>query len=100
MVASLVKDLLMPLVSAIVKAPDFSTLSFTINGGQFMYGNFINAIIAFVLVAAAIFFFVVKPMNALMKAPPAAPTTKKCKECMSEIPLTARRCMHCTQVVA
>ncbi|MEK7582831.1 MAG: large conductance mechanosensitive channel protein MscL [Patescibacteria group bacterium] len=102
-VTALVKDILTPLIAAIAKVPDFSNLSFTINGSTFMYGDFINAIIAFVLVAAAIFFFVIKPMNYLIarsrKEPPADPTTKKCPECMSEIPLAARRCMHCTQVV-
>lgn len=103
-VTALVKDLLTPLIAAIAKVPDFSGLSFTINGSQFMYGDFINAVIAFLLVATAIFFFVVKPMNMLVararKEPPADPTTKKCPECISEIPLNAKRCMHCTQVVA
>lgn len=65
-VASLVKDILTPLIGAIAKVPDFSGLAFTINGSQFMYGVFINAVIAFVLVAAAIYFFVVVPMNKLM----------------------------------
>ena len=65
-VASLVKDILTPLIGAIAKVPDFSGLAFTINGSQFMYGVFINALIAFVLVAAAIYFFVVVPMNKLM----------------------------------
>jgi len=102
-VTALVKDLLTPLISAIAKVPDFSGLSFTLNNSQFMYGDFINALVAFVLVAAAVFFFVVKPMNILIamsrKEPPADPTTKKCPECLSEIPLEAKRCSHCTQVV-
>ena len=102
-VSALVADLLTPLIAAIAKVPDFSGLVFTINGSQFMYGHFINAVIAFVLVARAIFFFVIKPMNVLIaksrgKEAPADPTTKKCKECLSEIPLAAKRCMHCTQV--
>ncbi len=102
-VTALVADLLTPLVAAIVQVPDFSALSFTLNGSQFMYGHFVNTFISFLLVAGAIFFFVVKPMNVLIarsrKEPPADPTTKKCKECMSEIPLEAKRCSHCTQVV-
>ncbi len=102
-VSALVKDFLTPLIAAIAKAPDFSGLYFTIRGSQFMYGDLINAIISFLLVAAAIFFFVVKPVNMLIsrarKEPPADPTTKKCPECQSEIPLDAKRCGHCTQPV-
>ncbi len=102
-VNSLVSDLLTPFISAIAKVPDFSGWFFTINGSQFMIGHFINAVISFILVAGAIFFFVIKPMNMLVsrsrKAPPADPTTKKCKECLSEIPLEATRCAHCTQMV-
>ena len=90
-VQALVKDILMPLIGAIAKVPDFGGLSFTINGSEFMYGHFINALISFILVAASVFFFVVKPMNILIarsrKEPPADPTTKKCKECLSEVPL-------------
>ena len=103
-VSALVKDLLTPLISAIAKVPDFSGLAFTVHGSQFMYGDFINAIISFLLVAAAIFFFVVKPMNMLIershKEPPADPTTKKCPECMGEVPIGAKRCMYCTQPLA
>jgi large conductance mechanosensitive channel len=103
-VTALVKDLLTPFIAAIAQVPDFSGMSFVLNGSKFMYGDFVNAIIAFLLVASAIFFFVVKPMNVLIarsrKEPPADPTTKKCPECQSEIPLSAKRCMHCTQVVA
>lgn len=103
-VTALVADLLTPLIAAIAKVPDFGDLSFTINGSQFMYGHFINALISFILVAGSVFFFVVKPMNILIararKEPSADPTTKKCKECMSEIPLEAKRCAHCTQAVA
>jgi large conductance mechanosensitive channel len=102
-VTALVSDLLTPLIAAIAKIPDFSDLFFTLNGSKFMIGHFINTIISFVLVASAIFFFVVKPMNMLIarsrKGVPADPTTKKCKECLSDIPLEARRCSHCTQVV-
>lgn len=98
-VTALVSDILTPLIAAIAKVPDFGGLLFTINGSQFAYGHFINAIISFLLVAAAIFFFVVKPINTLIarsrKEPPADPTTKKCKECLSEIPIDAKRCCHC-----
>lgn len=103
-VSALVSDLLTPLIAAIAKIPDFSAFAFTVNGSQFMIGHFINAVISFVMVAGAIFFFVVKPMNMLIaksrKESPADPTTKKCKECMSEIPLEAKRCSHCAQVVS
>ncbi len=103
-VTALVADILTPLIAAIAKVPDFSGLVFTLNGSKFMLGHFINALISFILVAGAVFFFVVKPMNMLIaksrKEPPADPTTKKCKECLSEIPLEAKRCSHCTQVVA
>lgn len=103
-VNALVKDLLTPLIGAIAKVPDFAELTFTINGSQFLYGEFINALISFLLVASAVFFFVIKPMNMLVarsrKLPPADPTTKKCRECLSEIPLEAKRCSHCAQVVS
>ena len=102
-VNALVADLLTPFIAAIAKVPNFSGLSFTLNGSEFMYGNLINAIISFLLVAAAVFFFVVKPMNMLIarahKGPPVDPMTKKCPECLSEIPLGAKRCMYCTQTV-
>lgn len=102
-VTALVSDLLTPLISAIVKVPDFSELMFTVNGSKFMYGHFLNSLISFILVAAAVFFLVVKPINLLVsrsrKEPPADPTTKKCVECLSEIPISAKRCSHCTQIV-
>ena len=103
-VTALVKDFLTPLIAAIAGQPDFGGLVFTLNNSKFMYGDFINAIISFLLVAAAIFFFVVKPMNILIarahKETPADPTTKNCKECLSEIPIGAKRCCHCAQVAA
>jgi large conductance mechanosensitive channel len=103
-VSALVSDILTPLVAAIAKVPDFSGLAFSIRGSQFLYGHFINALISFLLVAGAVFFFVVKPMNLLIarsrKGPPADPTTKKCPECLSEIPIQAKRCSHCAQAVA
>ncbi len=101
-VNALVSDLLTPLIAAIIKVPDFSNLAFTVNDSRFAIGHFINAIISFVLVGAAIFFFIIKPMNMLVtrsrKEPPVDPTTKKCRECLSEIPLEAKRCSHCAQV--
>jgi large conductance mechanosensitive channel len=103
-VGAFTKDLLTPLIAALVGKPDFSAISFTINNSVFALGDFINAVVAFLLVAAAVYFFVVIPVNMLVarmrKAPvPADPTTKKCPECMSEIPLDARRCAHCGQPV-
>jgi len=104
-VGAFTKDLLTPLIAAIVGQPDFSSIHFTVNGSVFALGDFINALISFLLVAAAVYFFVVTPVNMLVarmrKAPaPADPTTKKCPECLSEIPIDARRCAHCGQPVA
>jgi|SRR5580700_10933385 large conductance mechanosensitive channel len=103
-VTALTKDLLTPLIAALVGKPDFSAIHFTINGSLFPVGDFINAAISFLLVAAAVYFFVVTPVNALIarmrKAPaPADPTTKKCGECLSEIPIDAKRCAFCAQPV-
>ncbi len=103
-VAAFVKDLLTPLIAALVGKPDFSAFYFDVNGSRFLYGDFINAAIAFLLVSAAVYFFVVLPINTLIqryrKAPaPADPTTKKCPECLSEIPIAARRCAFCTTVI-
>ena len=102
-ITALVSDLLTPFIAAIARVPDFSGLFFTLNGSQFKYGHFVNVIISFILVATTIFFFVVKPMNMLIaksqKNITLDPTTKKCPECMSEIPINAKRCMHCTQIV-
>jgi large conductance mechanosensitive channel len=103
-VTAFTKDLLTPFIAAIVGKPDFSYLGFTIGNTAFPVGDFINALVAFLLVAAAVYFFVVTPINALVarmrKAPaPADPTTKKCPECLSEIPIDARRCAYCAQPV-
>jgi len=103
-VTALVKDLLTPLIAALVGKPDFSALTFTLNGSKFLYGEFINAVVSFVLVGAAIYFFIIVPMKALTSrltrpAPPVAPTTRPCPECLNEIPIAARRCGHCTSVV-
>jgi len=99
-VNSLVADVLTPIVGILISA-DFSTLSITVNDSTITYGNFLNALISFVLVAAALFFFVVKPMNLIERrrraAEPNAPTTKTCSECASEISVAATRCPMCTQ---
>jgi large conductance mechanosensitive channel len=103
-VTALVKDLLTPLIAAIAGKPDFSALSFTLHGSLFPIGDFINAVVSFLLVSAAIYFFVVAPVNALVvrrhrgEAPP-DPTTKKCPECLSEVPIAARRCAFCTSAL-
>jgi len=103
-VTALVKDLLTPVIAAVFGRPDFSTIKFTINGSGFLVGDFINAVIAFLFVATAIYFFVVVPVNAVMarvrrgQAPP-DPTTKQCPECLSTIPIKARRCAFCTTQV-
>jgi len=104
-VGAFTKDLLTPFIAALVGKPDFSAIAFKINGSVFPVGDFINALVSFLLVAAAVYFFVVTPINALVsrmrKAPaPADPTTKKCPECLSEIPIDARRCAHCSQPVS
>jgi large conductance mechanosensitive channel len=101
-VTALVKDLITPIIAAIIGKPDFSALFFTINGSQFLYGDFIDAVITFASVAAAIFFFVVKPLNAMAAARARGqgdpdPTTKQCTECLSDIPVAATRCAFCAQ---
>ena len=100
--SALTKDLLLPLVSVIGHKPDFSAITFTVNGTQFLIGDFLNSCVAFLLAAGAIYFFVVTPVNSMIarmrKDPlPADPTTKKCLECRNEIPIDATRCGHCTQ---
>jgi len=99
-VTALVKDLITPLIGAIAKTPDFSGLFFTINGSKFMYGDFLNSLISFLLVAVAVYFFVITPINFLIskskKEAPADPSSKKCPECLSEIPIGATRCAYCT----
>jgi large conductance mechanosensitive channel len=104
-VTALVSDFITPLIAAIGGQPDFSGLSFTINKSHFLYGHFINAVLSFVIIAAVVFFFVVVPLNALferMQAKPTTPdpTSRKCPECLSEIPMAARRCAFCTAEVA
>ena len=104
-ITALVKDLLTPLIGALVGKPDFSAIVLTANGSRFLIGDFMNALLAFVLIAAAVYFFVVLPLNALAARKrrgeaPADPTTKKCAECLSEVPIAARRCAFCTSVLA
>jgi large conductance mechanosensitive channel len=104
-VKALVSDLLTPIIALIFGNPDFESLSFTINSSVFRYGDFINALIAFVSVAAAIFFFVVKPLSAMAARraagqPEPDSDTRPCTECVSEIPKAARRCSFCTSVQA
>jgi large conductance mechanosensitive channel len=100
-ITAFVKDLVTPLIAAIGGKPDFASLYFTINSSKFLYGDFLNALLGFVLIAAVIYYFVVLPVNALVararKEPPADPTTKKCTECLSEIPIGAKRCAFCAQ---
>jgi len=104
-VTALVEDLINPIIAALVGKPDFSQILFTVNGSKFKIGDFLNALVAFVLISAAVYFFVVVPVNALLarsrrgEAPP-DPTTKKCPECLSDVPIAARRCAFCTGVLA
>ncbi|MGB0871888.1 MAG: large conductance mechanosensitive channel protein MscL [Solirubrobacterales bacterium] len=102
LVQSLVEDLVTPVIAAVFGQPDFSNLVFTINGSAFSYGNFINAVITFVLVAAAVFFLIVKPMNLFQERVKRGedPDVKDCPECLSEIPQAATRCAHCTTTLA
>ena len=104
-VTSFTKAFLTPLIAMVSGKAEIGGLSLTLGGTTFPYGEFLNSVISFVLIAAAVYFLVVTPVNALIsrmrKAPaPADPTTKKCPECLSEIPIEARRCSHCAQPVA
>ena len=102
-VNALVRDLITPLIAAIFGEPDFGTLSFTINGSRFAYGDFLNAALTFVIVAAVVFFLVVRPVNVLMARmrtePDIETPTRGCPECLSQIPVAARRCAFCTSEV-
>jgi large conductance mechanosensitive channel len=102
-VTALVKDLLTPVIGALIGTPDFSAIVLTINGSRLLVGDFLNAVVAFLMIACAVYFFVVVPVNALMARmkteAPAAPTTKKCGECLSDVPLAARRCAFCTSAI-
>ena len=104
LVQAAVADLLTPLVAAVFGQPDFSALSFTINGSTFRYGHFLNVLIAFVTISFVVFFFVIKPINRLIelsrRRESPDPSTRKCPECLSEIAIDARRCAFCTSEVA
>jgi len=106
-VTSLVSDVLNPLIAATVGKPDFSSVILDVHGGHIKVGNFLNAVLSFLIVAAVVYFAIVLPVNHLMarmkkpeEAPPPPPATKVCAECLSEIPAAARRCAHCAQPVA
>lgn len=103
-VTALVKDLITPLIAAIAGKPDFSTIAFEINNSKFMIGDFLNAIVSFILIAAAIYFFVVAPLNAMTKRfgpkADASPAIKECPECISDIPAAAKRCKYCTAALS
>src|SRR5271157_4043584 len=102
-VTAFTKDLLTPLIAAVAGKPDFSAIQFTVNNSKFLVGDFINAIVSFLIVAVAVYYMVVLPVNALVsrsrKEPPADPTTKKCPECLSEIAIQAKRCAFCTSAL-
>ncbi len=102
LVGSLVADILTPVIAAIIGKPDFSNLAFTINGSRFTYGNFINALITFISVAGAVYFFVIVPLEKAQSLRGGDPdlATRDCPECLSEIPAKARRCAHCTSPLA
>lgn len=100
-VTALVKDLITPLIAAVVGKPDFSAIQFAVNNSKFLIGDFINALISFLLIGAAVYFFVVLPVNTILARmrrgePTPDPTTKSCPECLSEVPIAARRCKFCT----
>jgi large conductance mechanosensitive channel len=103
-VTAFTKDLLTPLIAAVAGKPDFAAIQFTINGSKFLVGDFINAVVSFLIVATAVYYMVVLPINALVsrsrKEPPADPTTKKCPECLSEVPIQAKKCAFCTSALA
>lgn len=104
-VGSLVADIINPLISSTVGQPNFSYIVLYVHGGKVTIGNFLNAVIEFLIVAAVVYFGVVMPMQWFLRrvkgpeAPPPAPATKSCPECLSEIPIAAKRCAHCAQPV-
>lgn len=103
-VTSLVGDLITPLIAALVGEPDFSALTFTLNGSDLQYGSFLNALFAFAAIVVAVFFPIVRPVNALIsrsrRQPTPDPTTKHRPECISEVPIIATRCAHCAIALA
>ena len=101
-VSAFTKGILMQFIAAIVKTPDFDRLSFYLNGTPIQYGPFLTALLNFLIIAAVVYFFVIAPLQYLLARlkKPAAVTTKACSECLSDIPLSARRCKFCAQPVA
>jgi large conductance mechanosensitive channel len=103
-VTAFTKDLLTPLIAAVAGKPDFSAIQFTVNNSKFLIGDLINAVVSFLIIATAVYYMVVLPVNALVsrarREPPADPTTKKCPECLSEISIGAKRCAFCTAQLA
>jgi large conductance mechanosensitive channel len=101
-VTAFVKDLLTPVIAAIARQPDFSSFSFEVNGAKFLYGDFVNAFLSFLMIAAAVYFFVVVPVNSLIRRvqKQAPPDKKQCPDCRSSIAIDARRCAFCTSDVA
>ena len=102
-ITSMVEDLITPLIAAAGGEPDFSALTFELNGSVFRYGQFINAVLSFLIVAAVLFFFVIVPVNRLLTRArheePEDPATRRCPECLSEVPIGARRCAFCTSAI-
>jgi large conductance mechanosensitive channel len=102
-VAAFVKDLITPLIAAIGGQPNFAGLSFTINKSTFLYGEFINALVSFLIIAAVVYYFVVLPYTRLMNLrkteTPVEPVTRECPYCLSSIPIKATRCAFCTSEV-
>ncbi len=98
-VTSLVEDVVTPLIGAIVAVPDFSKLDFTLNGSAFQVGEFLNALLSFLLISFAVYFFVVTPMNKLLSHLKIGAKTQVCPECLANVPAKAKRCMHCTQAI-
>jgi large conductance mechanosensitive channel len=103
-VNSFVKDIVTPFIAAIVAKPDFSALVLNVHGGVITYGNFLNAVISFLLMASVVYFLIIVPTNALMArfskpAPAEAPAIKTCPQCLSEVPLAATRCKFCAQAI-
>lgn len=103
-VTAFVEGIVTPLIAAVVGQPDFSAIGVTLNGSRLEIGRVLNAVISFITVAAVVFFLVVKPVNHLTARArtevPAEPTLRKCPECLMEVPRAARRCAHCTSVLA
>ncbi|HYZ30479.1 MAG TPA: large conductance mechanosensitive channel protein MscL [Thermoleophilaceae bacterium] len=103
-VNAVVKDLITPLIAALGGKPSFDALAFTINGSRFAYGDFLNALVTFLIVSAVVFFLVIKPVNVLLERfrtePKVDQETRECPQCLSDIPVGARRCAFCTSEVA